>query len=393
MRRAYEASRWAVALIITVVAGCDNVEWGGTHVAVVPPPPKGDEPAGELGRPAAERLPEGPVLYYVRPAGGRATLVPVAEIGRESLLPIRPTADPERYARRFIAEHLREGSEFALFRSGARVGTLVLQSASLPAEGVCPRVPRGTGVLELVSDAERIPEFLALSKAQAPADAPRRATPLLEPDRRMQLLAPILAERLLRARGTPLPGNWMRAMAQLKPFPLRGAADPAFTATFLVDDTLGPGSDDVGYSLFFIGVPETQVGYDTAYVHFTDYPTEGKAAPRLVDFLDWDRDDEVELFLEVSSTQGSWFEALDRSNAGWRRVMENPCPRPRPAAPPPAEATKAQPVPPQRRTPAPTRAPEPEPAPRPLELPSPQIELARPPGTRPTVRPDTTPGG
>ncbi|HEX6940074.1 MAG TPA: hypothetical protein VF158_11735 [Longimicrobiales bacterium] len=307
-----------------LAVGCDNIDWGGADITIVPPPPGASAGDGAAG-PAEERLPEGPVVYYVRPGAGAATLIPIAEIGRGTLLPIAPRVDPELYARRFIATHLRNGSEFSLFRSGSRVGTFVLTGAGLPPENVCPRVPQGRGVLELMAGADTIPEFIALAKPQAPPDAPHGVTGSIQPDRRMQILGPILAERLLRARNAPLPGNWSRAQAQLKPFPMAGERDAAFAATFLVDDTLGTGYDNEGYSLFLIAEPRPEIGYDTAYADFTPYEREGKAAPRVVDYLDWDRDGQTDLLLEVYGTDRSWFEVVVRNQAGWRTPVSTRC--------------------------------------------------------------------
>jgi hypothetical protein len=266
-------------------------------------------------------------------------MVPVAEITGDSLRAMRATSDWNLYGSRFIAEFLRQGSEFALFRNGTRVGTFVTQGASIPDSTVCPRLPRATGSLELSPGGERYSEFLALSKAQAP-DVRRRIAAELEPTRSMQIVGPILAERLLRARGAQLPGNWQRAMAQLKPFPITGSADPGFTATFLVDDTLGIGLDNQGYSLFFVATPQGGVGYDTAFVMFNDYPRTGKQAPRVVDYLDWNRDDQVEMLLQVYGSTSSWFEAVGKTKTGWRRTFADHCEGARPSMPaPPAPGT------------------------------------------------------
>ena len=319
---------WLTLLILTCLPACDNVEWGGADVAIVPPPPKASGGEAEAARPGEERPPEGPILYYVTPRGNEGILIPVGEIAGDTLRPIQAASDWELFGRRFIAEHLRQGTEFALFRNGARVGTFVVQSAAVPDSTVCPRLPRAIGTLELIAGAENAPEFLALAKPHAPAGR-RQASVPTEPDRTMRLLAPYLAEGLLRARGASLPGNWQRAMAQLKPFPIAGAADPAFAATLLVDDTLGPGFDDVGYSLFFVARPQQRVGYDTIYASFIDYPSEGKAAPRVVDYLDWDRDDQAELLLQVYGTRDAWFEAVGNVGSTWRRIFRQRC------APPP----------------------------------------------------------
>jgi hypothetical protein len=276
------------------------------------------------------------VLYYVQAQGdGRGTLIPVAEIARDTLHAVRAHADWELYDQRFIANQLRQGSEFTLFRGGERVGTFVLQTAAIPPETVCPRTPRATGLLELVPGHEQVKEFLALSKTHTPPGGKRRGPAALEPDRRMQLIAPILAERILRSRRASLPGNWSRAMAQLKPFPLAGTADPAFASTFLVGDSLGRGSGHAeGYALFFIAQPAPQVGYDTAYVDFVPYPAKGKAAPRVIDFLDWYQNGEPGLLLEVYGAQDAWFEAIGRSGGRWKRLLQTRCDRP------PADSTE-----------------------------------------------------
>jgi hypothetical protein len=318
------------ALIVTLLAGCDNVNWGGAQVAVVAPPPKGTATPVAAAGPAEERPPAGPVLYYVQAQGdGLGTLIPVAEIARDTLHAVRANADWELYDQRFIANQLRQGSEFTLFRGGERAGTFVLQTAAIPPETVCPRTPRATGLLELTPGNEQVKEFLALSKTHTPPVGKRRGGPALEADRRMLQVAPILAEWLLRARRVPLPNNWSRAMAQVKPFPLAGNANPAFASTFLVGDTLGRGSGHAdGYALFFIAQPAPQAGYDTVYVDFVPYPEKGKAAPRVIDFLDWNQDGEPGLLLEVYGPQDAWFEAVGRSGGRWRRLLQTRCDRP-----------------------------------------------------------------
>lgn len=313
-------------LIVSGLTACDNVEWGGMEFAIVPPAPKAaaDEIA-ELADQTAT-LPQGPVLFYVRPATDRrtGTLIPVAEVAGDSMRPIGPWTDPEDSGGRFIARYMREGAEFTLFRMGRRAGTLIIESASMPSSGVCRRLPVATGNLELSGNAGDATEFLAMARVSAPDS---RAAPgeSLEPGRRMLVLAPILAERLMRARGAELPGNWIRARAQIQPFPVPEGQDPGYATTFLVGDTLGPGLDDQGYSLFYIGIPQAQVGYDTAYVHYTPYRTEGKAAPRVIDFLDWDRDGAVDLLLQVYGTDSAWFEAVSRVQDRWRRVLADRC--------------------------------------------------------------------
>ncbi len=326
--------RLLAPVILMFAAGCDNVQWGGAQVAVISPPPKVSESEGEAAEePIEERLPEGPVLYYVQPvAEGLGVMVPLAEVSGDTLIPVRAAANEEVFGNRFIAEHFREGSEFALFRNGERVGTFVTRSAELPGEGECRRVPRATGVLELIAGADRYPEYLALRKSFAP-DPGQGLSAAAEPDRRMQLLAPIVAERLLRERSAPLPGNWQRAMVQLRPIPFGGSDEPGFAATFLIGDTLAVGPAGDGYALFFIARPEARTGYAPTFVELTRYATSGKAATRIVDYLDWNRNGQVDVLLQVFGESDAWFEALSMSSNGrWRRVLRDRCESPAPAA-------------------------------------------------------------
>jgi hypothetical protein len=326
--------------ILVAMAGCDNVNWGGVEVAIVRPPTVSSKPATGAADPVEERLPEGPVLYYVANNTNGPVMVPVGEISGDSMLPIRASNDPRAFADRFIAEHMRQGEEFVLYRDGNRVGTFVVTSASAPAENVCPALPRAQGAMELGAAAVGTSEFLAIPEAYAP-EIRRRPGGVPEISRTMQILAPILAEKMIRARRAPLPGNWQRALAQLRPFPIATGTEPAYATTFLVGDTLGRGADNEGYSLFYIGTP-AQFSYDTVFVNFHNYAQGGKAAPRVIDFLDWNRDDQPELLLQVYGTKDVWFEAVGKDNQGdWKRIFRDRCEGGTPGVPTPAADTTA----------------------------------------------------
>jgi len=321
----------ATLLIVTSLTACDNVSWGGAHFSVVAPPPGARSAAADdatTDEPVDEQTPTGPILYFVRAAGDQALLVPVAEIARDSLRPIAAAQNWELYGQRFIAQHLRQGTEFTLFHHGERAGTFVLQSAQIPGENVCPRPPRATGTLELTSNAREIGEFLALAKTYAPAGGRRQTATSLQPDRRIPLQASILAEHALRARGARLPNNWQRAMTDLRVFSTTGSADPAFAATFTVGDSTGREPNPAGYSIFLIAQPRPQVGYDTTYVEFIDFATSGRAVPRVVDYLDWSNSGGTGLLLEVTGTGETWFEAVGLENGRWRHLLRTRCEEP-----------------------------------------------------------------
>jgi hypothetical protein len=326
MKPVFRNARAAAGLIVILLAGCDNVSFGGADVAVVPPPPTtrgAPDVVGEEG--GIEPLPSGAVLYYVARTGDGAYMTPIGEIQGDSLAPIRSAGDPATYAARFTTEFMRDGSEFTLFTRGRRAGTFIVQNASVPQQPACPLLPVATGALEL-SGAITATEFLALARSDAPAIPARTAPPEVGAGVRSRV-APILAERILRRRGAQLPGNWVRANAQVVAIPAMNLPDPGFTATFLVGDTLGPGLNNEGHSVFFIAVPtRDQTGYDTVYVNFRNYPETGKAAPRVVDYLDWTRSDQPELLLQVYGVSDSWFEAVGRGRDGtWRRIFRDRC--------------------------------------------------------------------
>jgi hypothetical protein len=320
-------TRISLAWMLTLIAACDNVGWGGADLAVVPPPPKAS------GLPAsaedlAEAMPEGPILFYVVPRAQGGVMVPVGHIQGDSMVPLRAKKDAALYAGRFIATHMRRGSEFALYRQGARVGTFVVQSATPPAANACPALPTAEGTMELSSGAQGVPEYLAIAKPHAP-EIRRQLDFVSEPTRNMQVIAPILAEKMIRARQAELPGNWQRAMAQLKPIPIANSREAGFATTFVVGDELRTGGDNLGYSVFFIGVPGAQFGYDTTFVKFTNFQTDGKAAPRVVDILDWNRDGQVDLLLQVYGISDTWFEAVGKNAAGkWQTTFRDRCDAP-----------------------------------------------------------------
>lgn len=320
---------WVTTLIVLLLTACDNLDWGGAEFAIVPPPAIQDqsEAGVELDEVTPETPPTGPVLYYVRTEEEEALLTPIAEITPDALIPINPTGDWEIYSQRFISQSMRQGTEFVLFHQGERAGTFVLQSAMLPEEESCPRIPHATGILELVESAREVPEFLAIAKNYAPTGGRRRTAPSLRPDPRISLQAAILAERALRARNARLPNNWTTALTDLHPFPITGSADPAFAATFALRDSTSRGANPAGYSLFLIAQPQPQVGYDATYLLFTDYATseKGKAAPRVIDSLDWNRTGSTGLLLEVSTDEESWFEAVELTDGEWRHVLDTRC--------------------------------------------------------------------
>jgi len=316
------------ALIIILAAGCDNVSWGGLDFDVVPPPERAP-PVAEADAEEPESrdvaLPSDPVLFVARWDGGRVRLLPLAAVGADGFAALHADDIPDGFWRRFITERMRQGSEYTLYHDGRRAGTFVLSGAEVTTETGCPAFAIGTGEAELADRVPRDGTFLALPEGTLPPaldPAPDSATRAALEGRNRRL-GPILAERLLRARGAGLPGNWQAALAQARAFPTPEGSR-GLVATLMVGDTLGPGLDDQGYALFFLATPSADrsgTGLDTVYTAFADYPATGKAAPAVVDYLDWDRDGWPSFVLEVFGTVGRRFDMLARDGEGeWTRT-------------------------------------------------------------------------
>ena len=62
---------------------------------------------------------------------------------------------------------------------------------------------------------------------------------------------------------------------------------------------------------------------------FTNFQTDGKAAPRVVDILDWNRDGQVDLLLQVYGISDTWFEAVGKNAEGkWQTTFRDRCDSP-----------------------------------------------------------------
>src|SRR5688500_4268449 len=111
------AARVAAILILTASAACDNVEWGGASVQIVSPPPAGGAAvtAPEPGTVSGLGLPTGPVLFHVvRNPNGTARLIPVLEIGRDSVRTLRRPSGvaTQAYEPRFRAAVMEPNAQF-----------------------------------------------------------------------------------------------------------------------------------------------------------------------------------------------------------------------------------------------------------------------------------------
>lgn len=314
-------ARAVAVLIVSVTAGCDNVVWGGTDIQIVPPPPPFAEVVetdaqafGELG------LPRGPVIFHLVQEEGQTRLIPVAEVAGDQLRAVRRPADvsEQAYEGRFRETVIPVGAQFDVFRRGSRVGTFVAHSEGpINACGV----PTVVGNATVVAAAVGADDYLVFRQGLAPTGRGEFSPPQVTGP--IRTYASIVAERLILQAGLPRPRSWSGAQAELQPVEIMAGGHPEMAATYLVGDNLqvGPG-DPNGYSVFYLADYETQRGYMPVYTEVRDYRQTGKAAPRLIDYVDWDGDGNPELLLEVYGREGSWYQAIAQRGGEWQRIFE-----------------------------------------------------------------------
>ncbi|WP_420125660.1 hypothetical protein [Longimicrobium sp.] len=339
---AARAVRVAAPLIVTALAACDNVDWGGATVQVVTPPPPGAGEANvpEPGTVAGLGLPTGRVLFHVvRNPDGTANITPVAEISGDSLRTIRKPAGvaPEAYEQRFRQAVMDVNAEFVLFRRGAEVGSMIVKAA---APVTACGVPTSTGQASTVAAAAAEREFLAFRRGLAPEVRGEFSPPQVEGT--IQRYASLIAERLVLQNGLQRPRSWPGAQRDLQALNLVMGGQSEMSATYLVGDNLGVGpADPEGYSVFYVASYEQRAGYTPIYTEVRDYDKTGKGAPKLVDHLNWNGTGEGEMLIQVFGTRESWYQAVSRDKGSWRKVWEGARCR-EPAAPTPRSIGAAE---------------------------------------------------
>ncbi|HET8655212.1 MAG TPA: hypothetical protein VFL93_06835 [Longimicrobiaceae bacterium] len=323
MRRPAHPALQAVSLLIlTALAGCDNVRWGGVQMEVVPPPPPASmvpvAPDEQLS--ADFGLPRGPVLFQIQQTPDGSLLLPVAEVTGDSMHALRRPAGvaPSAFEEKFRETVLPLGAQFRVYRRGAPVGTFVVQRA-----GPVNRcgVPTAYGNATVVAAAADAPRFLAFREGLNPQVNDDFNPPQV--DGSIRTYASIDAERLILQAGLPRPRSWQGAQRDLQAIEIVPGGHPEMATTYLVGDSLAVGpADPRGYSVFYIADYETKTGYTPIYSEVLDYRKTGKAAPRLVDYLNWNDRGPAELLVQVFGRDQSWFEAIGQRHGRWEKIWE-----------------------------------------------------------------------
>ncbi len=325
-------------LVLLSAAGCE-VQWGGIQVKAGEPeyerPAALEAPHDTFGELPPLAMPAGPVLFHVRraDASGRAIIEPVTELSEGELLPVGPQSSEraEEYAAGFLERYYQPDQAYVLLREGSRVGTFYVGSPDVSGSGVCLRL-RAEGQLELRPRADTLSEFLAW-----PVGTRSGADSLQEAAYRddMTTLSPVLARRGVNEAG--IEGRWrFQRPADLRALQV-GTGRLGFAATFMVGDSLGPGSPvDSAGMVFLVADYSPAVGYFPLYFDAAWYGPGGKRALRWLDSADLVGDSEAEWLLQAYGDVGSWYELIGLREAAMTRIWSSRrpvCEAQEPAAP------------------------------------------------------------
>lgn len=277
----------AALLGLPLLMACE-VEWGGGRLALEDPAQVEDPEERPEPETRVAALPEGPMLYVVRTRpDGRAWAVPAARV-RDGLETLElPGRLPEAWRARFDSAFLAPGTELPLQFNGERIGTLVLDEGPALADPDCPSVASGR---VLVLPGQEVPRLVfALPRDVAPSSL-RRVT-LPQPDRRMAVAGPVLAERLIED-----PRAYLARRVALRVVLLPGEDVPAMSGTWLVGDTIAPGPPPgPAISLYFLARFEPARGYIPIWSEVRRY--DGAEEKEAFVHLDWIRVPEGRLHL------------------------------------------------------------------------------------------------
>jgi hypothetical protein len=314
----------AIAVILTVATGCDNVTWGGVEMELRTPQPSAEVAGAGTDSVPGEVPPRvtGPLLLAGVRDGSRATLAVAGEIHGDSLSPFpdpRYPADADR-----LAELMGVGSQWILFAEGVRVGRLVADRTDTDPEYCTPRASV-SGMVELLPEASGAERLLALPATEGEQrEYGEYAAVTRDYDQGVATLN--IAGDVIPEVGAPFPtGGVLASRQDIQAFQLQGMNGQAVAATFLNRDQLQivpPGQG--AYAVFVLGVPGAG-GYQEGYSWYRAVDEDGKGAPRFFSHLDWDGDGDAEILLDVFGSNRRWHAGLSQRQGEWVRTFQHEC--------------------------------------------------------------------
>ncbi len=265
---------FVLALLAPAWAGGCDVEWSGARIGIEEPEggPASAEDSAAVEPEPLPPLPRPPLLYYVRvDPSGRALAAPAARFGPDGRLRelTLPDTTPRAWRARFDSAFHPSGRELALHSASRRAGSLVLSGSRSP-DPSCPPVAEGQ---VFVAPGAPVPdEALAMpggTWAAEPGPGVRA-----EPDDRIRLFAPILAERLLGEEG--IERAFLAELVDLAAVPYPGSQRAGMAASYLIGDTLAPAPpSDSAVSLFYLARYSSDEGYTPRWVRLHRYDASG----------------------------------------------------------------------------------------------------------------------
>lgn len=314
----------AIAVILTVGTGCDNVTWGGVDVELRPPPTsaEGVVEGSDLTEGSAPARVLGPLLLAGVREGSRASLAVVGEIRGDTLAPVPDPRYPEDGER--LAELTAVGSEWILFAEGVRVGRLRTDETG-STDAYCTARVSLTGTVEMVPEASGAERLLALPATHA-SQLDYGEYQALARDYDQGVATLTIAQDVIPRVGAAWPVEGVLAARQdIQAIRVEGMAGQAVAATFMARDQLSVSPPGQGaYSVFVLGVP-TGNGYQEGFSWYRAVDTDGKGAPRYFSHLDWDGDGQGEILLDVFGSNRRWYAALSQREGEWVRTFQDAC--------------------------------------------------------------------
>ena len=316
----------AIAVILTLATGCDNVAWEGLELRLNPPtsssaisseqsvitPDLADEEQ-------SLEIPKRPILLSGKRTGSTAKLTAVGEVNGNSLTAISNQGLGSEISLGLITQ----GSEWVLFSEGVRIGRMIAQEVSID-DSFCTLRPTISGIVELVSEASDVEQLIALpidvagSRSFQPYTAYRHNY-----NQRVASLA--LASEVIPSLGAEWPPSILDSRTAIHAFQLPGEPRQAIAATFLHQDRMITSPPEPGaYSLFVMG-DATSGTYEISYMWYRLAESQGKGVPRYLDHIDWNGDGSEEILLEMFGSEDRWFAGLARQDGRWIRSFEDSC--------------------------------------------------------------------
>ena len=316
----------AIAVILTLATGCDNVAWEGLELRLNPPASSSAISSEQsvitpdlVDEEQSLEIPKRPILLSGKRTGSTAKLTAVGEVNGNSLTAISNQGLGSEISLGLITQ----GSEWVLFSEGVRIGRMIAQEVSID-DSFCTLRPTISGIVELVSEASDVEQLIALpidvagSRSFQPYTAYRHNY-----NQRVASLA--LASEVIPSLGAEWPPSILESRTDIHAFQLPGEPRQAIAATFLHQDRMITSPPEPGaYSLFVMG-DATSGTYEISYMWYRLAESQGKGVPRYLDHIDWNGDGSEEILLEMFGSEDRWFAGLAKQAGRWIRSFEDSC--------------------------------------------------------------------